>query len=67
MGTDNIKKECYITVVHDSVSPYGRMVNSYSSEQEALDHIKFQKENLGNTSSWNILHIKDCEWVNPKV
>ncbi len=68
MGTDSLYKNCYVTVVHgDNDSDlYGRMVNCYPTEEEALDHIKYQKEIMGSTKHWNILHIKDMEWLNPK-
>ena len=67
MGTDSLYKNCYVVVTHNNYEPYGAMVASYSTEQEALDHIKYQREHMGNTSHWNILHIKDMEWLNPEI
>lgn len=67
MGTDSLYKGCYVTVVHGSNDDfYGRMVNSYSTEAEAQGHIKYQKEVMGSTKHWSILHIIDMEWLNPK-
>lgn len=68
MGTDSLFKDCYVTVVHsDSDSDlYGRMVNCYPTEEEALGHIKYQKEVMGSAKHWSILHIKDMEWLNPQ-
>ena len=68
MGTDSLFKGCYVTVVYGNSDSdyYGRMVNCYSTEEEALCHIKYQKEHMGSTKHWNILHIKDMEWLNPE-
>lgn len=63
MGTDSLHNNCYVTVVHDSFSPYGRMVNAYPSEEEAQSHIKFQKEVMGNTSYWSIIHFKEIHHI----
>lgn len=67
MGTDSLYKGCYVTVVHgNSDDFYGRMVNSYATEAEAQNHIKYQKEVMGSTKHWSILHIIDMEWIKPK-
>lgn len=65
MGTDSLFKDCYVTVVHGNSNSdyYGRMVNCYPTEEEARNHIKYQKEVMGSTGYWNILHIKDMEWI----
>lgn len=68
MGTDSLYKGCYVTVIYGNSESdyYGRMVNCYSTEEEALDHIRYQKECMGSTKHWNILHILDMEWLNPE-
>lgn len=66
MGTDSLFKGCFVVVVYSDYEPYGRMVECYPTEKEALAHIKFQKERMGSTKHWDILHIKDMEWLNPK-
>ena len=68
MGTDSLFKDCYVTVVHgnDDSDYYGRMVNCYSTEEEARNHIKYQKEVIGSTKQWSILHIKDMERIYPE-
>lgn len=63
MGVDSIYKGVYIVCVHSEWEPYGRMVTDYKTEEEAQGHIKFQKEHMGSTAHWNILHIKDMEWI----
>lgn len=67
MGTESLSKGCYVTCAYDKMSPYGRMVASYSTFEEADDHIRFQKESMGSTARWSILHIKDMEWITPSV
>lgn len=67
MGTDSIRKGVYITCAHDSTSPYGRMVREYSTLEEAEEHIRYQKEEMGSKANWSILHIKDMEWIVPSV
>ena len=69
MGTDSLHKGCYVTVVHGSGDNdfYGRMVNSYSTEAEAQDHIKYQKEVIGSSKHWSILHIIDMEWIDAET
>ena len=39
------------------------MVASYQTQFEAENHIKYQKEVMGNIKGWSILHIKDMEWI----
>lgn len=63
MGTDSITRNCYITIVHDSTSPYGRMACSYPTLEEAKGHIAYQKTHMGSKAHWSILHIKDIEWI----
>ena len=63
MGTDSLFKECYITCVHDSQSPYGRMVNFYNNIEDAKSHIKYQKEEMAHPGHWSIIHIKDLERI----
>lgn len=63
MGTESIFKGCYITCAYDSISPYGRMVCSYKTLEEAKEHIRYQKEEMNSKARWSILHIKDCEWI----
>jgi len=66
MGTDSIHNNCYIVCAYDKYSPYGRMVCSYPTLKEATDHIHNQKTWMQSKASWNILHIKDLEWIKPK-
>lgn len=63
MGTDSLFKDCYVAVVHSDSEPFGRMVASYSTEEEAQNHIRYQKERMGSIKHWSILHIKDIEWL----
>lgn len=63
MGLDGVSKGCYITCAYDKDSPYGEMVNSYKTLEEAKAHIRFQKEEMHSNARWNILHIKDMEWL----
>lgn len=67
MGTDNLFKDCYVVVVHNHYNPYGSMVASCRTEKEAIDCIKYQKEQMNISGSWSIVHIKDIEWLLPKV
>ena len=67
MGTESLHKGCYVTCVYDNIDPYGRMVRSYPTLEEANDHIRFQKEHMGSTSNWGILHIKDMEWIKASI
>jgi len=63
MGTASLHKGCYVTCAHDDMDPHGRMVCSYSTLEEAKEHIRYQKEEMQSKAHWNILHIKDCEWI----
>lgn len=63
MTLDNIHRGCFITCICDKSSPYGRMVRSYDTLKEAKDHIRYQREEMGSNAKWNILHIKDMEWL----
>lgn len=67
MGTESLSKGCYVTCAHDSTDPYGRMVCTYSTLEEANNHIRFQKEHMGSKANWSILHIKDMEWIAPSI
>lgn len=67
MGTESLYKGCYVTCVYDNMSPFGRMVASYRTFEEANEHIRFQKEDMGSKAHWSILHIKDMEWITPSV
>ena len=66
MGTDSLFKGCYVVCVHSHWEPYGRMVTSYHTEEEAQNHIKYQRTHMGNTDRWSVLHIKDLEWIPEK-
>lgn len=35
-----------------------RFVTRYDSKEEAIDHIKYQKEIIGTHANWSILYIK---------
>lgn len=63
MGTDSIFNGAYIVCRHSELAPYGKMVASYGTEQEAKNHIQYQKEHMNNKTGWSILHIKDMEWI----
>lgn len=63
MGTDSIYKNCYVVVVHNDLNPYGRMVASYNTHEEALAHIRYQKYEMKSRSTWEIMHIKDVEFI----
>ena len=67
METESLSKGCYVTCAYDKESPFGRMVASYRTFEEANEHIRFQKEDMGSAARWNILHIKDMEWIKPSV
>ena len=66
MGTDSLFSGAYIVCRHSDCNPYGAMVASYKTQEEAEGHIKFQKESVGNKTGWSILHIKDMEWIPTK-
>jgi len=66
MGIDSTFKGAYVVCVRDSYNPYGRMVEAYHTLKEAQNHIKYQKEKRHNTNHWNILHLKDIEWISYK-
>jgi len=65
MGTDSIFKDCYITVVYGDTDTdcHGRMVESFKTKEDALNHIRYQKEVMKSYKHWSILHIKDMEWL----
>lgn len=63
MGLDNIHSGCFITCVYDKYSPFGEMVRSFETLEEAKDHIRYQREEMHSDARWNILHIKDMEWL----
>ena len=63
MGTDSLFNGAYIVCRHTEYNPYGAMVASYQTQFEAENHIKYQKEVMGNIKGWSILHIKDMEWI----
>lgn len=67
MVTESLFKGCYVTCAYDHMDPYGRMVCSYSTLEEANEHIRYQKEHMGSKANWSILHIKDMEWITPSV
>lgn len=67
MGTESLHKDCYVTCAYDIMSPYGRMVCSYKTLEEANDHIRYQKEHMSSKANWSILHIKDMEWIVPSI
>lgn len=68
MGVESIHKNCYITVVYDNYDPYGRMVCCYNTLEEAQNHIIYQKKEMGSNAYWNIMHIKDVEFLPaPKI
>jgi len=66
MGVESLFRGCYVVCTYSSSDPYGRMVASYHTEEEAQKHIKYQRTHMGNTNYWNILHIKDLEWIPEK-
>jgi len=66
MGIDSIHKGCYITCVYDNDNPYGRMVNSYKTLEQAKDHICYQKEEMQSKANWTILHVIELEWIKPE-
>lgn len=63
MGTDSIRRGCYITCVYDNDNPYGCMVNSYETLEQAKAHIRYQKDEMQSKANWNILHIIELEWI----
>ena len=67
MGIENLHSGCYVVCKYDDISPYGRMVMSYKTEQEAREHIQYQCECMKNPKGWTILHIKDMEWISVKA
>lgn len=66
MGTDSIFSGAYIVCRHSDCNPYGAMVASYKTQEEAENHIEFQKKSMNNKTGWSILHIKDMEWIPTK-
>ena len=66
MGIDSLFRDCYVVCVYSHWDPYGRMVASYHTEEEAQNHIKYQRTHMGNTDRWNVLHIKDLERIPEK-
>lgn len=66
MGTESIRKGCYITCVYDQFNSYGRMVNSYNTLEEANNHILYQKKEMQSKNHWTILHVIDLEWIKPE-
>ena len=66
MGIDSIRRGCYITCVYDDIDPYGRMVNSYETLEQAKAHIRYQKKEMQSKANWTILHIIELEWIKPE-
>ena len=62
MDLYNVSKGCYIVCAYDARNN-GHMVRSYNTLKEAKAHIRYQIEEMHSTSSWNILHIIDMEWL----
>lgn len=63
MGVDSLFEGAYVTCAHDSTSPYGRMVLSHKTLEEAKEHIQFQKETMKSKARWSILHVIALEWI----
>ena len=66
MGTDSIRRGCYITCAYDNYNPYGRLVNSYETLEQAKAHIRCQKEEMQSKANWTILHVIELEWIKPE-
>ena len=63
MGVESLFKGLYVTCAYDNMSPYGRMVNSYKTLEEAKAHIRYQKDVEGSKARWDIIHIIDMERI----
>ena len=53
MGIENLHSGCYVVCKYDDISPYGRMVMSYKTEQEARERLlELCEENGVEEEQW---------------